>query len=192
MDAKLRYVPPIKTSFIVIVFISFFPVLLALFLLFNKFGILSILIFTVFYAIFMVLIFLLLSQSYYLQIFEEENKMLVRKGFKKIELDISRIGQIDLAESKRSFILEVLTKEKTKRFSLSGSLSFEEPPFVPFLRKIEQLKPTVVMGDYCQGILHGESAFNPWSSKMYFAYYTYIVMMIAYYLLLLLGILILK
>lgn len=192
MDAKLRYVPPIKTSFLILVFISFFPSLLGLFLLYNKYGLISVLIFTVVYALFMVVVFLLLSQSYYLQIFEDEKRLVIKRGFKKFDLDINQIGQLDLTETKRSFVLTMLTREKTKRFSLSGSLSFEEPPFVPFLRKIEQLKPTVVMGDFCHGILHGESNFNPWSSKMYFAYYTYIVVMIAYYLMLLLGLFILK
>jgi hypothetical protein len=140
----------------------------------------------------MVVIFLLLSQSYYLEIHQEENKLYIHKGFKKREIDINQVSAIDLVEKKRSFILTISTKEKVKQFSLSGSLSFEEPPFVPFLRKMEELRPVINLGEYCRQVLQGDSSFNPWSSKMYFAYWTYIIVMIAYYLLLLLALLILK
>ena len=192
MKSKLRYVPPIKTSFLILVFISYFPLLLGLFLLFNQFGIIIVLLFTVFYALLMVAIFLLLSQSYYLEIHEDDGKLYIHMGLKKHEVEINQISSIELKETKRSFILSVSTKDKIKKFSLSGSLSFEEPPFVPFLREMQELKSVINLGEYCQQVLHGDSSFNPWSSKMYFAYWTYITVMVAYYLLLLLALYILK
>ncbi len=188
----LRYVPPIRRGFTTLVFVSYFAVLLVLFLVFTQYGIISVLIFTLAYTIFMLFAFITLSQRHYIQLLEGEGVLIIHRTFKKIMLDINQISKIDLFETKRSYILSIGTKDKTKDYSLSGSLSFEEPPFVPFLRQIETLKPTIELGDYCRQILHGDANFNPWSPKMYYAYWTYIVVVVVYYLALLVALNILK
>ena len=192
MNTTLRYVPPIKGSFLVLVLISFSGVALALYLLFIKFGILVIILFTVFYALMMVYVFISLSQGYYIQIDEEKRAVIIHKTFKSIEINLDIIDELEIIESKKAYLLSIATKNTTTDFSLSGSLSFEEPPLIPFLEKLRTLKPALKLGPFCEASLHGASKFNPWSSKMYYSYWTYIIVMIAYYLFLLLFINILK
>ncbi|MFC1755824.1 hypothetical protein ACFLZK_00310 [Patescibacteria group bacterium] len=194
MNITLRYVPPIKGVFLTLVLISFFPVVLGVYIAFVKFGVLAILLFTLVYAFIMIYVFVSLSKSHYIEINEEKNSLIIHKTFKSIEISFDIISLIDLAETKRSYLLSIGTKQddSVRNYSLSGSLSFEEPPFVPFLRKLRELKPIIQYGPYCEETLRGSSDFNPWSKKMYFSYWTYITLLIAYYLSLLIFINILK
>ncbi len=194
MNITLRYVPPIKGTFLTLVLISFFPVFLAVYIAFVKFGILAFILFTVIYAFIMIYVFFSLSKSHYIEINEEKNALIINKTFKSIEISLDNISNIELSETKRAYLLSVTTKhdDSVRDYSLSGSLSFEEPPFIPFLRKLRELKPIISYGQYCEDTLRGSSDFNPWSKKMYFAYWTYIILLVAYYLLILVFINILK
>jgi len=192
MNVTLRYVPPIKGSFLTLVLISFFAVALTLYITFIKFGLVVVILFTVFYALLMIFVFLSLSKSYYIEIDKEKNAIVIHKTFKSIEINLDIIQELEIVETKKAYLLSVATKGHTADFSLSGSLSFEEPPLVPFLRNLKEAKPILKLGPFCEATLHGSSKFDPWSSKMYYAYWTYIVVMVAYYLFLLLFINILK
>jgi len=192
MNVTLRYVPPIKGSFLTLVLISFFAVALTLYISFIKFGIAAIILFTVFYALLMIFVFLSLSKSHYIEIDQEKNAIVIHKTFKSIEVNLDIIEELEIVETKRSYLLSVATKGHTADFSLSGSLSFEEPPLVPFLRKLREVKPVLKLGPFCEATLHGSSKFDPWSSKMYYAYWTHIIVMVTYFLSLLLFINILK
>lgn len=194
MNITLRYVPPIKGTFLTLVLISFFPVVLGVYIAFVKFGILTVILFTLFYSFFMIYVFYALSKSHYIEISEEKNSIVIHKTFKSIEIGLDIISNIELVETKRSYLLSIGIKqdENVKNYSLSGSLSFEEPPFVPFLRKLRELKPIIKYGQYCEDILRGSSDFNPWSKKMYFSYWTYIILLVTYYLSILIFLNILK
>jgi Ca2+/Na+ antiporter len=194
MKITLRYVPPIKGIFLTLILISFFPVVLGVYISFVKFGLLAFILFTIVYAFIMIYVFYSLSQNNFIEIDEEENMLMIHKNFKTIEMSLDIISNIEIYEQKRAYILEITTKQEegTRNYSLSGSLSFEEPPVVPFLRKIKELKPIVNYGEYATSILKGSSNFNPWSKKMYLSYWTYISLLIAYYLLILVFINILK
>ena len=192
MNVTLKYVPPIRGSFLTLVLISFFGVVLGLYISFIKFGIVVIILFTVLYAIFMIYVFLSLIKSHYIEIDQEKNAIIIHKTFKSIEINLDIIEELEIVETKRAYLLSVATKGHTADFSLSGSLSFEEPPLVPFLRKLKDVKPVMKLGPFCEAALHGSSKFDPWSSKMYYAYWTYIIVMVMYYLSLLLFINILK
>ena len=182
MDLIVRYVPPIKGSFVTSVVVSFFAVVLVLFLLFVQFGFWVIVIYSFVYAVLMLFAFLSLTRRNFIRVNEENGALHINKTFSHKEVSMENLREIELYEMKRAYILTIVTTDKTKNFSLSGSLSFEEPPFAPFLRKVERLKPNIIFGSYCHGILHGESKFNPWSPKMYFAYWTYMLLMIGYFL----------
>ena len=194
MKITLRYVPPIKGTFLSLILISFFPVVLGVYISFVKFGLLSFIIFTLIYAFIMIYVFYSLSQNNYIEIDEEKNMLMIHKSFKTIDMSLDIISNIEIYQQKRAYILEITTKqeEKTRNYSLSGSLSFEEPPVVPFLRKLKELKPIINYGEYADSILKGSSDFNPWSKKMYFSYWIYISLLISYYLLILIFINILK
>lgn len=194
MNITLRYVPPIKGVFLTLVLISFFPVVLGIYVAFVKLGVLAILLFTLVYAFFMIYVFFSLSKSHYIELDEEKNALIIHKTFKSIEIALDIISGIELSETKRSYLLSIGTKqdETMRNYSLSGSLSFEEPPFVPFLRKLRDIKPIIQYGTYCEETLKGSSDFNPWSKKMYFSYWTYITLLVAYYLSILIFINILK
>jgi len=194
MKILLRYVPPIKGIFLTLILISFFPVVLAVYITFVKFGLLAFILFTIIYCFFMVYIFYSLSQSNYIEVDEENNKLIIHKTFKTIEISLDIVSNIEVHEEKRAYILEISTKQEqgARNYSLSGSLSFEEPPVVPFLRKLKEIKPIINYGEYASSILKGSSDFNPWSKKMYFSYWTYIILLISYYLLILIFINILK
>lgn len=194
MKITLRYVPPIKGTFLTLISISFFPVVLGVYLAFVKFGLLSFILFTVIYAFLMIYVFYSLSQNNFIQIDEDNNMLLIHKNFKTIEMSFDIISNIEIFEQKRAYIMEITTKqeENTRNYSLSGSLSFEEPPVVPFLRKVKDLKPIINYGEYADSILKGSSDFNPWSKKMYLSYWTYISLLVSYYLLILVFINILK
>ena len=192
MNITLRYVPPIKGSYLTLILISFFFVVLVLYIAFIKLGIIVVILFTLCYALLMAFVFYSLSRSHYIELLEDKNSLVIHRTFKSVEIGLDVIDEIELIETKRAYLLSVTTKDKTKDYSLSGSLSFEEPPFMPFLRKMQELKPHVKFGPFCQAALHGSSSFNPWSSKMYFAYWTYIIVMVMYYLGLLLSLNILK
>ncbi len=192
MNITLRYVPPIKGSFLTLILISFFFVVLVLYIAFVKLGIIVIILFTVFYSLLMVFVFYSLSRGHYIELIEDKNSLVIHRTFKSVEIGLDIIDEIELVDTKRAYLLSITTKDNTKDYSLSGSLSFEEPPFMPFLRKVQALKPHVKFGPFCQATVHGSSNFNPWSSKMYFAYWTYIIVMVLYYLGLLLTINILK
>jgi len=140
----------------------------------------------------MVYVFFTLNKSHYIEIDQEKNAVIIHKTFKSVEINLDIIEEIELVETKRAYLLSIATKGDTADFSLSGSLSFEEPPFVPFLRRLKEIKPVLKLGPFCEAALHGASKFDPWSSKMYFAYWTYIVTMVLYYLFLLVFINILK
>lgn len=192
MNITLRYVPPIKGSFYLLVLISYFPIVLALYILFVKLGIIVIILFTLLYAAFMTYIFISLSRSHYIEIDQEKNALIIHKTLKSVEINLDIIQEIELEETKRSYLLTIATNNKTSDYSLSGSLSFEEPPFIPFLEKLKEIKPIIKLGPFSEATLHGSSKFNPWSPKMYYAYWTYIVVMVLYYLSILLFINILK
>lgn len=192
MNITLRYVPPIKGSFFILVLISYFPVVLALYILFIKLGLIVMILFTILYASFMAFVFISLSKSHFIQIDEEKNAIIVHRTFKSMEINLDIIQEIELEETKRSYLLTIATKNKTADFSLSGSLSFEEPPFIPFLEKLKEIKPIIKLGPYCEATLHGSTKFNPWSPKMYYTYWTYIGILVVYYLSILLFINILK
>jgi hypothetical protein len=142
----------------------------------------------------MIYVFFSLSKSHYIELDEEKNALIIHKTFKSIEIALDIISGIELSETKRSYLLSIGTKqdETMRNYSLSGSLSFEEPPFVPFLRKLRDIKPIIQYGEYCESTLKGSSDFNPWSKKMYFSYWTYITLLVAYYLSILIFINILK
>ena len=188
----LRYVPPIKTGLKAFVVISFFAVALGLYLAFVQWGFATVIVFSFLYAVLMATFFISLSNKHFIELDEEANKVTIHKLFSFIEIAVEKISVIDLVETKRAYILSISTEEATKDFSLSGSLSFEEPPLLPFIRKLHKIKPTIGFGDYCIGILHGEANFNPWSSKMYYTYWTYMGILIGYYLFLLLFLQIVK
>jgi len=194
MNITLRYVPPIKGIFLTLILISFFPVVLGVYIAFVKFGVLAILLFTLVYSFIMIYVFYSLSKSHYIEIDEEKNSLLIHKTFKSIEINLDIIAGIELVEVKRAYLLSITTKQDddTRKFSLSGSLSFEEPPFVPFLRKLRELKPIIKYGQYCEDTIRGSSDFNPWSKKMYYSYWTYIIILVAYYLSILIFLNILK
>lgn len=192
MNITLRYVPPIKGSFFILVLISYFPVVLALYILFIKLGLIVMILFTILYASFMAFVFISLSKSHFIQIDEEKNAIIVHRTFKSMEINLDIIQEIELEETKRSYLLTIATKNKTADFSLSGSLSFEEPPFIPFLEKLKEIKPIIKLGPYCEATLHSSTKFNPWSPKMYYTYWTYIGILVVYYLSILLFINILK
>jgi|GEM_PF-6259351 len=192
MNTILRYVPPIKGSFLTLVFISFFGVFLTLYILFIKFGLIVIMLFTLLYAFLMIFVFLSLSKSHYIAADQEKRAIIIHKTFKSIEISLDIVDELEIIETNKAYMLSVATKSHTTDFSLSGSLSFEEPPLVPFLEKLRLIKPTLKLGPFCEASLHGASKFNPWSSKMYYAYWTYIITMVLYYLCLLLFVNILK
>ncbi len=192
MNSTLRYVPPIKGSFYLLVLISYFPVVLALYVLFVKVGILVIILFTLLYAGFMIFVFISLSKSHYIELDQAKNAIIVHRTFKSIEINLDIIQEIELEETKRSYLLTITTNDQTNNYSLSGSLSFEEPAFIPFLEKLKEFKPIIKLGPFSEAVLHGSNKFNPWSSKMYYAYWTYIIILVVYYLSLLLFINILK
>ena len=188
----LRYVPPLKRGLKTAIFISFFVVALILYLTFIQFGFIAILVFSVNYALFMGLSFYTLSVRYYLELDEDNRKIIVHRFLKQFGVEIDKIIFIDIIETNRSYLFTFTANGRERTFALSGSLSFEEPSVLPFLRKIQKIKPNVGLGEYCQGVLHGAAKFNPWSAKMYYTYWTYIGIVIAYYLFLLLFINILK
>ena len=184
----LRYVPPIKKGALIMTFISFFLAALVLYVAFVQWGFWAIVVFTLIYALYMIFHFYTLSAKHYIELDEENEKVLIFRRYKRTELLIKDINSIELLEKKRSYLLSITANKKTYDCALSGSLSFEEPPVVPFLKKIQQTKNTISLGNYCIAILQGKSTFNPWSSKMYFSYWVYISITIVYYLLLLLFI----
>lgn len=190
----LRYVPPVKGTFLTLILISFFPVVLGVYIAFVKFGLLSFILVTIAYAFFMIYVFYSLSQSHYIIIDEEKNQLVIHKTFKTIEIGLDIISNVELEEVKRAYILHITTKQddNTRSYSLSGSLSFEEPPVAPFLRQLKKLKPIINYGKNADAILRGSSDFNPWSKKMYYSYWIYISLLISYYLLILIFINILK
>ncbi len=188
----LRYVPPIKVKHKAVLFVSFFIVALAMYYLYERYGIAVILIFTFIYSITLLFSFISLSNKHYIKLDEEKNTVEIHKFFSKHTINITDIKSIELVETKKSYILLIILTDHQREFALSGSLSFEEPPFLPFLRKIHQIKPEVGFGEYCLKVLKGESSFNPWSPKMYYTYWTYIGIMVSYYIFLLLFINIFK
>lgn len=188
----LRYVPPLKSGLKILVFISFFIVALVLYVAFIQWGFAAFLVFSFFYAAFMLITFISLSKKHYIAIDEDKGIVTIQKFLRKIELSVEDINMIDLKELKNSYVLTIHTEKEQQEYNLSGSLSFEEPPFAPFLRRMQKLKPTVRFGDYCINVLQGKSTFNPWSTKMYYTYWSYVLIMVAYYLLLLLFLNLLK
>ena len=86
MNVTLRYVPPIKGSFLTLVLISFFAVVLGLYISYIKFGIVVIILFTVLYAILMIYVFLSLTKSHYIEIDQEKSAIVIHKTFKSVEI----------------------------------------------------------------------------------------------------------
>ncbi len=182
----LRFVPLFSDLKKAIVVISFFIVALSLYLTYTRWGIVAIYAFSFVYAVGMLVFFFLLTKRYYIKLDSVDNKLIIKRPFRKVSIPIEEVSLINMYEAPKSYILLIETTNKKKEFNLSGSLSFEEPPFAPFLRKMHELKPTVGFGDFCINILHGNTEFKPWSSKMYMTYWSYIGVMIVYYLLMML------
>jgi hypothetical protein len=192
MPILLRYVPPIKKRYYTFVLIFFVILALVLQYFFTRYGILSILTYSLIYAVFMLTTFITLTKKYYLLLDEENQELQIHRVRKKKNINVSHITRVELYENKRSFVLTISTDEKTKSFSLSGSLSFEEPLFVPFLKRLEELNDHIFFGEYCSAILHGNASFMPWSPKMYFSYWIYILLLIGFYISTLVFLLVVK
>lgn len=192
MPILLRYVPPIKRSYYTLTLAVFIILVLLLQYLFTKYGILAILLYSLIYAAFMLTAFITLTRKYYLILDPDKQELQIYRLGKNKIINVSHIKRVELYENKRSFVLSISTDDKTKSFSLSGSLSFEEPLFVPFLKKLEDLNANIFFGEYSSAILHGNASFMPWSPKMYFSYWIYILLLIGFYISTLLFLLFIK
>jgi hypothetical protein len=181
----LRYIPPLTSKHKAFITISYFLVLLGLILLHNEYGKIVMLLFSFGYAIMMILTYFSLTRRHFIKLDTEKNTLTVHRLLSKKRVQVQDISVIDVVETDKAYILSIEAKGLSRSFSLSGSISFEEPPFVAFLRAIHKMKPDVGLSDICIELLHGTRIFTPWSRKMYVAYWTYIIIMISYYILLL-------
>ncbi|MFC1722355.1 hypothetical protein ACFL0C_01760 [Patescibacteria group bacterium] len=192
MDPLIKYLPPMKKSFVILMFILFCVIAVVLFYFYTKYKILAIIVFSLFYGFFMITSFIFMTQKFFMQLHEDQKTVEIHKPFSSHIINLNQVIGMELFQTKRSYILSVTTKEQTKHYTLTGSLSFEEPLLVPFLRKMQAMEPNINLGEFMHNLLHGSSNFDPWSVKMYYAYYSYILSMIGFYIGLLLFIYILR
>lgn len=140
----------------------------------------------------MISVFIFTTKGFFIELHEDKKTLEIHKPFSSHEVGLDKVIGMEMIQTKRAYILSLSTQEDTKHYTLTGSLSFEEPLLLPFLRKLHGVHPDINLGESMHGLLHGSSSFDPWSKKMYYAYYTYILTMLGFYIFTLLFVLVFK